>query len=50
MSEDEIEEMNKEIEENYMVSEDAESAIADEDKPNEKPAAKPKPSSNGLDA
>ncbi len=32
------------------VSEDAESAIADEDKPNEKPAAKPKPSSNGQDA
>jgi hypothetical protein len=34
----------------WNLIQDAESAIADEDKPNEKPAAKPKPSSNVLDA
>jgi hypothetical protein len=50
MSEDEIEQMNKEIEENDMDSDDAEETIADDTKPVAKPAAKPKQSSDGQDA
>ena len=50
MTEDEIEEMKKEIEENDADAEDAEDAIGNQDEPAAKPAAKPKPSSSGPDA